>query len=311
MTYKPLHSDLYDPDTSYSTRLLQRLNQNGQWVQENRGSHTVLTLESSGNSETDTHYERPFTSVSTWSTILRIPWFVHTDIGQITVRAYCRISNGFLDQNFDSAGDQDLPFSGMGFKAAFATDGKKRSSDSYNKFAPKRDTDGEAEWGWIEFTYEPSDDYKERLGLRNDAGSYDSLMVAIQSAPATEQTFQGYVVEGDDMAGYRTAIYAIDADNSERFLIRTDTQDTYEESSSTDAPPPSSNEINASVVTNGSGAITGVYNHIRRQARTQNDGMFIWPDLNVDQRHNEWINVSLYPVPYVQFRAIEIQETYE
>jgi hypothetical protein len=69
------------------------------------------------------------------------------------------------------------------------------------------------------------------------------------------------------------------------------------------------NEVTCSVATS-SGEITSIHDHVRRQDDSNNRGMFIWPPMTSDQTNLDWAEVSKFWIPYIQFRAIEIQEMF-
>jgi hypothetical protein len=292
VSFKLLHSDAYRADGSFDTRLLRDVNESGQWVQENRGSHTALTLECVGNGTADAHNIRPFVSATTQSAIFRIPWYVAPDLDTLKVGVFNRVSHGYYD-----AEEGSLPDERVEILTRFAGDQWASPGHAYQS---RRSG---AEWGWTQLSdYKPSQEYRDD---RARYPGYDSLLVGIRSS------IEGHLEVGTTPnTTYRAGgDWGVDQGNTGT-VIRTNTTSTYSEGSTSNPPAQDANEITVSVLTSVDDEIESVHDHVRRQDRSQNDAMFVWPPVNTTVAAFKWAFVATYWVPYIQFRALEIQELF-
>lgn len=304
--FEHTHDDLHEVDQSYSTFLLNRIRENAQWVHENRGSHTALTLKSYNNDTAQQAYERPFVSVSGYAAVLRIPWYCNAGLERIRARIHCRVSNGEIDAepeggrlyNFEHAVDVRLRL----LRAPTAG-----SSRSILPFRPG--LYGPAEWGVADLTY----DLREPSSVRE---SYSPLVVEIKSAIPVAR---GYSINGGkDTALGRIDWAPIDAGAKlSKYRAKANQDDFYEDALATGAPRYGANEITATVGTltpslfpDYDHTVVRWFDHVTKQTANKDRAMYIWP-LSTELADTNQINaIHKYHVPYIQFRSIELWEEY-
>lgn len=310
MTFKHTHNQLYGAGQPYSTLLLERIRSSAEWVRQNRGSHTTLTLRGYNASETQQAYERPFVSVATDAVLLAVPWYTHRQLDQIHARIYCRISNGLLDASY--ADDADLPRNQVRlFSELWGASGTRASVLQ----APFRDTPGGApQWGWVSLSYAVGD-------ISAIAGTYAGrFVIGFRSRPPWDigSAYDGTTSQG---AGRVSAAGFDSGVARSKHRVKADADGFYAEGATASAPASGANEITAtalvhrdSLSSDTTNKVRGWVDHFKRQGLTSNRAMYIWPHtelLTIDPDDDGSVNhLQKWHVPYLQVRAIELWETY-
>ena len=307
MPFHLLDSTMHGADESYSTKVLDDLRDNTDWVRQNRGSHVTMVWEAYSNAVNQKSYERPFVSATGPAIFLRVPWYVGPRLKALHFRFFCRVSNGERDA---SAGETGLIDERVDLSAKLLGDIGPAGDGA---IAPEMAANGAPRWQFVELTY----DITNRAINR---GTYDTLALMLKSRLPLK--FNGTTYDGADFdAVGRVDGAGIDTGAAiTTFRAKAAQDGFYAEGTEVDVPVSGANEITATL-----GCDSPQYNpfsdvdhvpakwfdHVRKQPLQFNRAMYIWPPADSLADVARINTFHKFHVPYIQFRAIEIWEEFE
>jgi hypothetical protein len=170
--FKFWESQGHAPARPYDSLMLHRMKDNAAHVRQHRGQNVAYQWQTNSSDPTSSDW-RPFTSVSRWVSIMRIPWFVSPGLSELKCSLLCRVSNADLDLNGLAADYLDVPVS----VRVWLETGGPAASDAPIEIAPFLGVSG-AVWQFRQWTHKIE---SELLTAAGGLGGYSHLHLEIRS----------------------------------------------------------------------------------------------------------------------------------
>lgn len=272
------------PEESYATDMLERIDSNNRWLRMNRGNHGVVSFRSQSNAADAHLHERPFVSVTGWSSVLQIPWYVGRGLRRLTLRAFVRLGAG------NDTGESVPDTGWAGYLRARLLG--REPSDAVAVQPVRVTPSGFSRFGWqyVEWTYD--------LGEGVD-GVFDILSLEIKTE-----------IPNRSLSAADIGIIATTPINTDFSTRRQDrvwvTADMYDQGVAVNAPTGNTGESTASLLVAFDDKILGMVDHVA--AGTNKRQMYIWPP--TADAESEAMKVKLSYASWFQFRTFEVEEEY-
>jgi hypothetical protein len=147
--FPDMHEEAMASDQPYDAYALQRLEGRNDWLREHRGSSaTVKAHRASQNGSTSGLHERPMVSMSGFTSIVQIPWWIPSSLTGFEIDIILRVSSRDIDAGMTDQGPE------LGLRAHVL--GNRRDTE-YGVLPRVADKGSPAEWQLKRMTYNLGD----------------------------------------------------------------------------------------------------------------------------------------------------------